>query len=269
MKHAFRVMDFWDCRPRREPYLFKTMLNDAIEISRKAGALLKKHFGEVQKINESHAHDIKLEMDVRSQRLIEEEIMRRFPDHGILGEEGNHGNPNSPYQWIVDPIDGTVNYTYGIPHYCVSIALRHKDEIILGVIYDPQQDELFCASKDSPARLNDRPIRVSDRNKLSEAMMVVGFSKTGDSIETGFRQLMHYAHKARKTRNMGSAALGLAYLAAGRLDGYLERGINLWDIAAAVIIIQQAGGRIQYGPNPEGKDLEVIASNGLIDVKFI
>jgi myo-inositol-1(or 4)-monophosphatase len=167
----------------------------------------------------------------------------------------------------VDPIDGTVNYFYGIPHFCISIALRRAGEIILGVIYDPIRDELWAAQAGSPATLNGVPCSVSTRTQLSDAMLSVGFSKTKTSIASGLPLLEKMVHRARKCRLMGSAALDLAYVACGRLDAYIEQAVSLWDVAAGKIILEQAGGKIVITDKPDmpGK-ISVTASSGLIDL---
>src|SRR5438874_928488 len=153
-------------------------LETAIQAAREAGALLTKEFGRPPEVNELHAHDIKLALDVDSQELITRHLLARFPEHAIYGEEGIAGNQRSEWQWIVDPIDGTVNYFYGLPHYCISIALRRGEELQLGVIYDPQRDELWQTVKGGPALLNGSAIRVSERAELAESVVSIGFAKS-------------------------------------------------------------------------------------------
>ena len=153
-------------------------LHAAIEAAQAAGGLLRANFGLVQKVDENLAHDIKLELDKRSQTLIESLLLARYPDHAIYGEEGMRGDPDSEYQWIIDPIDGTVNFFYGIAHFAVSIALRRGKAILVGVIYDPLRDELWAVERGQPATLNGLPIRVSDRTSLGEATVSIGVSKT-------------------------------------------------------------------------------------------
>src|SRR5215213_9000054 len=153
----------------------------AVEAARAAGRLLKENFGTTLDVNAFEAHDIKLDLDVRSQDLITRMLLDRFPDHAIYGEEGIAGNQASEFHWIVDPIDGTVNYFYSIPHFCISIALREKEEIVLGVIYDPMRDELWQVEKGRPATLNGAVISVSKRAKLADCVLSVGFSKTKET----------------------------------------------------------------------------------------
>jgi myo-inositol-1(or 4)-monophosphatase len=242
----------------------------AIDAARQAGALLKAHFGGVLGVNELKQYDIKLELDVRSQELITAILLRRFPEHAIYGEEGIAGNQESSHQWIVDPIDGTVNYFYGIPHFCVSIALRIAGEIVLGVIYDPNLDELFLGRRGHSPTLNGRPIRVSDRDKMEDAMITVGFSKNRESIDAGLRRFRSLLFQVRKTRMLGSAALGMAYVAAGRLDAYIEELISLWDVAAGVIIVETAGGRARmFERNATVEAFSMCCTNGKLPLAWV
>lgn len=242
----------------------------AVDAARQAGALLKANFGGVLGVNELKQYDIKLELDVRSQELITAILLRSFPDHAIYGEEGIAGNQASDHQWIVDPIDGTVNYFYGIPHFCVSIALRVAGEIVLGVIYDPMQDELFLAGKGRTPTLNGQPIKVSGRTQLSEAMITVGFSKNRESIDAGVRRFKDLILQVRKTRMLGSAALGMAYVAAGRLDAYIEEVISLWDVAAGIILVETAGGRASLFPKDDkGEKCSMHCTNGKMPLDWV
>jgi myo-inositol-1(or 4)-monophosphatase len=184
----------------------------------------------------------------------------------LIGEEGNAGNPEGDVEWIVDPIDGTVNYVMGIPHFCVSIAARERltGKYLLGVIYDPMRDELFTAEYDSPTRLNGRTQTVSKRATVSEAIMAVGFAKSEESIEHCLSLYQYYGRKAKKLRAMGSAALDLAYVATGRLDAYIEQSVGLWDVAAGVILVEKAGGKADVTVRPDGR-IKIAATNGIID----
>ncbi len=244
-------------------------LQVAVTAAHAAGELLRQNFGTVLEVNEFAAHDIKLDLDVRTQELITGHLLGAFPDHAIFGEEGIAGNQASDFQWIVDPIDGTVNYFYAIPHYCISIALRERGEIIVGVIYDPQRDELWQVERGGPATLNRKPIAVSTRTKLGEATLSVGFSKTKTTIAAGLPLLEKYVSRARKCRLMGSAALDLAYVASGRLDAYIEQSVSLWDVAAGKILVETAGGQFQMTEREDtpGK-ISVVASSGRIDLEL-
>jgi myo-inositol-1(or 4)-monophosphatase len=244
-------------------------LDAAVEAARAAGQLLRHNFQQPLRINSSEAHDIKLEIDVRAQELITESLLKKFPEHALYGEEGIVGDQESDHQWVVDPLDGTVNYFYGIPHFCVSIALRFKGEIIVGVIYDPIREEIWTAQKGAQPTLNGKPFRVSERADLAEAVLSVGLSKTGATIDAGLPLLQQMVRRARKCRLMGSAALDMAYVACGRFDAYIEQGISLWDIAAGWILVETAGGTVEMKPRADMKDkYSIVASNGVIDLKI-
>jgi myo-inositol-1(or 4)-monophosphatase len=242
-------------------------LKTAIEAARAASVLLRDNFGKTPDVNTFEAHDIKLELDVRSQELITGIILHRFPDHAIYGEEGIAGNPESPFQWIVDPIDGTVNYFYGIPHFCISIALRKEGKVVLGIILDPMRNELWEVMEGCTPLLNGKPCRVSSRTKLSDSVLSVGFAKAKSTIDAGLPLFEKMVYRARKCRLMGSAALDLAYVASGRLDAYIESSVSLWDIAAGQLLVEAAGGKCETAPHADGSDkIAIRASNGVLDL---
>jgi myo-inositol-1(or 4)-monophosphatase len=244
-------------------------LDAAVEATRAAGDLLRQNFHRPLRVNAAEAHDIKLEIDVQTQDLITKLLLNKFPQHALYGEEGIVGDQSSEHQWVVDPLDGTVNYYYGIPHFCVSIALRFKGEIIVGVIYDPIREELWTAQKGEVPRLNGHQFHVSERADLKEAIISVGLSKTGVTIEAGLPLLQQMIQRARKCRLLGSAALDMAYVACGRLDAYIEQGISLWDVAAGWILVETAGGSVEMRPRKDMKDkYSIVASNGVIDLKL-
>ena len=255
------------------------VLASAVAAAKAAGAVMRKNLREEKKANEITSHDIKLELDVRCQKLVEKKLLAAFPAVSVLGEEGDSGAADSEYRWVVDPIDGTVNFAYGIPHACVSIALQRRVaevsdfksrttdavyETLVGVIYDPFQDELWTAVRGQKAKLNGRMIQVSNRRKLSECIVTVGFAKSAASFEASLPNFIWLARRVRKVRIMGAAALGLTYVATGRLDAYLERGVSLWDVAAGGLILECAGGKFWSEPTGDGQKLRMIASNGLI-----
>lgn len=241
-------------------------LQTAIDAAREAGKLQRKHFGKPLNVNAAESHDIKLELDVQSQELITRIILERYPDHAIYGEEGLTGNQGGEFQWIVDPIDGTVNYYYGLPHFCISIALRRNGVIILGVIFDPMRDELWTVEKGGIPTLNGVQCVASQRDKLSEAIVSIGFSKSSAAIQTGLPLLEKMAYQVRKCRMLGSAALDLAYVATGRMDAYIESSISLWDVAAGVLLVEAAGGRVELKPHTDNPDkFSIMACGGKID----
>jgi myo-inositol-1(or 4)-monophosphatase len=240
-------------------------LDLAIAAARAAGSLLRSNFGTPLGVNSLEAHDIKLELDVKSQTLITQMVLGQFPNHAIYGEEGLAGDQSSPFHWIVDPIDGTVNFFYGIPHFCISIALRENSGILLGVIYDPIRDEMWQVRKGGAPLLNGKPCAVSTRATIPEAILSVGFSKTKSTIDTGLPLFQDMVYRARKCRLMGSAALDMAYVASGRLDGYIEQSVSLWDVAAGILLVESAGGSVKIGPLPDNPDkFSVVATNGLL-----
>ena len=239
-------------------------LETAVDAAIQAGRFLRQHASGPKVVDAASRHDLKLRLDVESQALIEKILLSRFPKHALYGEEGIAGRTASSDQWIVDPIDGTVNFFYGIPHYCVSIALRSEGRLRLGVIHDPSMDETWTAEADGPALLNGEPVRVSDRCELSESVVTVGFSRTAGAGEEGLEQFRRVSRGVRKCRMMGSAALGLAYIASGRLDAYVEGEIRLWDIAAGQLIVERAGGRVDLRPASVEDQFGILASNGQV-----
>jgi len=242
-------------------------LETAEEAAQAAGGVLRSHFGRPLTVDETHAHDIKLELDKRSQALIESLILSRFPDHAIYGEEGVRGDQNSEYQWVIDPIDGTVNYFYSVPHFAVSIALRQAGKIIAGVIYDPMREELWSVRGGGTPTLNGQPIHVSERASLGEAFVSVGVSKSIDTINSSMPLFQKMVRGARKCRMMGSASLDIAYVACGRLDAYIESAISLWDVAAGILLVEAAGGTVKLTPHAGNPDkYAIVAASGKIDL---
>jgi len=260
----------------------KTALACAVEAARAAGKMMRDNLRSTKKVNEATPHDIKLELDVRCQKRIERTLRHAFPTIPILGEEGILGDPQAPWRWVVDPIDGTVNFFYGIPHACVSIALQAGEEMggarirtprragggqfhsIVGVVYDPFCDELWTAVRGGPAHLNGRRIRVSGRRTLAESIVALGFAKERSTMEKVLPAFDGLIHRVRKIRIMGSAALSLVYVATGRMDAYVEYGLRLWDIAAGGLIIECAGGEFWHRPVAGDYAYQIVASNGLL-----
>lgn len=252
-------------------------LKVAVEAAGGAGALMRKNLREEKKANLVVQHDIKLELDVRCQQLIEKHLLKSFPEVSVLGEEGVSGDPNAQYRWVIDPIDGTVNFAYGIPHACVSIALQEFKgpsrldagyQSIVGVVYDPFCDEMWTAIRGKAALLNNKAIKVSKRAKLAEAVISLGFSKHHAGLSKMLPKFQDLAHKVRKIRVMGAAALDLVYVATGRYDGYLESGLRLWDIAAGGLILECAGGEFWNEPLPGDHYFQIAATNGLLRKKL-
>jgi myo-inositol-1(or 4)-monophosphatase len=206
-------------------------------------------------------------MDARAEALVLDRLAQAFPADAVLAEEGGARSGTSGRRWIIDPLDGTTNYAHGVPMYAVSIALEHAGEVVLGVIFDPSHDELFVAERGAGASLNGRPLAVSSAAVLDEGLLATGFPyDIRDTRDTNLSEYAAFSLRTRGVRRMGSAALDLAYVAAGRLDGYWELRLGPWDAAAGALLVEEAGGRIT---NLDGGrlDLEapsVVASNGLI-----
>ena len=260
----------------KQPAQIKHAQAAAVAAAKSAGALLRRHLHREKQAHEITQHDIKLDLDVRTQHLIEQRLRSAMPIAAVLGEEGIVGDPQAEFRWVVDPIDGTVNFAYGIPHACVSIALQRRAlrpsattypdgyDTLLGVVYDPFLDELWTALRGGPARLNGRTVRVSRRRLLGDAVLSIGFAKTHENLEATLPYFIQLTHRVRKLRIMGSAALALTYVGTGRFDAYLERGIRLWDIAAGGLIVECAGGRFWRQPLADPYAYRMLASNRLL-----
>jgi myo-inositol-1(or 4)-monophosphatase len=267
-------------------------LASAIAAAKAAGAVMRKNLTAEKRANEVTSHDIKLELDVRCQKLIEKKLHAAFPKISLLGEEGDTGDMEAEYRWVVDPIDGTVNFAHGIPHASVSIALQKRvegrgsrvegkkrrgtnhvirntqHETILGVIYDPFQDEMWTAIRGQPARMNGKIIHVSRHQNLGDCIVSIGFAKSRASLHRALPYFLWLARRVRKIRMFGSAALALTYVATGRMDIYIERGISLWDIAAGALIVECAGGKFWSEATRGRHKFRMIASNGEVKTKL-
>jgi myo-inositol-1(or 4)-monophosphatase len=240
----------------------------AVAVAREAGALLRDRFGRPHDVRFKGTVDLVTEADKGAEALIAARLRAAFPHHRLLGEEGARGAERagepSPYGWIVDPLDGTTNYAHGLPHFAVSIALERDGVPFVGVVYDPIRDELFAAERGRGATRNGEPIRVSTVDALLASLLATGFSY--DLAERGRQAAVWRAliDRVQGIRQTGSAALNLAYVAAGRLDGYWERPLQPWDVAAGALLVAEAGGRVTDlggGPfRPYGD--AVLASNG-------
>jgi len=239
----------------------------AVKAARAAGKIMRDNWYLPKHVNSAEAHDIKLELDVRCQKLITKILHAAFPEISLLGEEGDSGDVDAAFRWVVDPIDGTVNYFYGMPNAAVSIALEHQKKSVVAVIYDPFTDEIWTTTKDEPTWLNGKIVRVSNRSKVGDAVIAMGFSKNKENLRKSLPHLIRISRRAKKIRIMGSAALELAYVASGRLDAYIERTINLWDVAAGSLLVENAGGEFYSLPAPGGK-LRMCADNGLLRRKL-
>jgi myo-inositol-1(or 4)-monophosphatase len=250
------------------------MLNFAIETALTAGQILLEKFG--RKIGVFKKGDINLvtEADLASEKLIIERIKSYYPKHAILAEESGDAvllDGVNTWKWIIDPLDGTTNYAHGYPCFCVTIALEHDGEIVIGVTFDPTRNELFAAEKGKGATLNNKPIRVSDTEKLSESLIVTGFPYNFKEKENFARHLTDFLLHSRGVRRDGSAAIDMAYIACGRFDGFWEEGLNPWDVAAGLLLIEEAGGQVTFynGEKYNIYSPPICGSNGLIHCEML
>ncbi|MBI5645391.1 MAG: inositol monophosphatase [Ignavibacteriae bacterium] len=222
-------------------------LHTAIEAARAAGHVLTSHLGALKHIEakQQQRNNLVTEADRASEHIIRDILLGRFPTHSLLGEEGGAVTGTGEYRWIVDPLDGTTNFTHGLSLFSVSIAVERAGEVLAGVVYDPMADELFAAERGSGAYLNDRKLQVSGVRDIQDAMLVTGFPYTvRENPEFCRERFVAFLHHAQAIRRLGSAALDCAYVAAGRIDGYWEVALQAWDKAAGMLLIEEAGGRV-------------------------
>ena len=225
------------------------MLNVAIKAARAAGAIINRAALDVEavRISQKQVNDFVTEVDHASEAAIIETLLTAYPDHGILAEESGsqHGNPNADHIWIIDPLDGTTNFIHGFPVYCVSIALQVRGRIEQAVVYDPSRNDLFTATRGRGAFLNDRRIRVSKRTQLKECLISTGFPfRPGDNFNNYLLMMGDVMQKTAGLRRPGSAALDLAYVAAGFTEAFFETGLSPWDVAAGSLLVTEAGGLV-------------------------
>ena len=244
----------------------------AVQAAKKAGLLLKRRIAKKRKVDYKGVVNLVTEMDFLSEKIIVNEIRRRYPEHSFLAEEKNTKEEDSPYRWIIDPLDGTTNYAHTFPIFCVSIALEKQGEVVLGVVYDPLRNELFVAEKGKGSRLNGRKVRVSSTPKLSQGLLATGFPyDLRESKVNNFDHFRNFALRVHAVRRTGSAALDLCYVAAGRFDGFWEMKLGAWDLAAGCLMVREAGGKTtDFLGNPLGLDgRRVLASNSRIHREMI
>lgn len=224
------------------------MINIAVKAARRAAAIINRASFNIDqlKVTQKGTNDFVTEVDEAAEAAIIEVLKKAYPDHAILAEEsGPSANLHdaNEYVWIIDPLDGTTNFIHGFPQFSISIALQHRGQITQAVIYDPTRNELFTASKGAGAFLNDKRIRVTKRDKLADALIGTGFPYTDlSALDEYLKMFRLMTEKSAGLRRPGSAALDLAYVAAGRLDGFFEKNLKPWDIAAGALLISEAGG---------------------------
>ncbi|MBI5526495.1 MAG: inositol monophosphatase [Deltaproteobacteria bacterium] len=242
------------------------------EIARAAGAVLRKHHlargrAGLRVRTKGTPTDLVTEVDKKAEAVVKKMIADAYPDHGIVSEEGAAANPRAQTVWYVDPLDGTTNFVHGYPHFAVSIAVVHRGKTVVGCVYDPIRDELFLAASGGGAFLNGRPMHVSATRSLGRSLLATGFPyDLRESPENNLDFWSAFAFRARALRRDGSAALNLCYVAAGRFDGFWEMKLKPWDMAAGMLMVEKAGGRLSdFGGGPAGIFLpEVVADNGRI-----
>ena len=233
-------------------------LNIMIKASERASKILIRDFGEVEKLQVSKKgpSDFVTNSDLKTEKIIIDELQKAKPNYSIVSEEnGVKNNKDKKNTWIIDPIDGTVNFLHGIPHFAISIALKSNDEIVSGLIFDPIKNEMFYAEKNNGAYFNNQRIRVSKRNDINECLFVTG-GKKKDEIDLPFRK-------------SGCAALDMAYVASGRYDGYFQSDLNIWDIAAGIILVKEAGGILNNIDLTSNENIKIIASSANINAKLM
>jgi myo-inositol-1(or 4)-monophosphatase len=247
-------------------------LETAVRAARAAGALQRERLWKEHVVSFKGETDLVTEVDRASEDLIVSTLRGRYPDHDILAEEGEYGSAGSRYKWIIDPLDGTTNYAHGFPWFGVSIALEVDNAVQLGVVCHPMMDELFSVVKGEGAFLNGKPIHVSRRAPLKGCLLATGFpyDRTWDN-ENNFANFEKFQMAARAVRRAGAAALDLAYVAAGRLDGYWEIKLKPWDVAVGALLVSEAGGRVtnHAGEPYSVYDHRILASNGLIHEEMV
>jgi myo-inositol-1(or 4)-monophosphatase len=241
-------------------------LEAAISAAREAGRVLREGFGWQHSVRYKGEVDLVTEVDEQAERVIREILLEAFPAYGVLAEEGGALAGEVDARWIVDPLDGTTNYAHGLPIFAVSIALERAGEVVLGVVHDPMREETFIAERGGGATLNDEPVRVSDTDEPIQALIATGFPYDRAEMPEALELFGRFAALTRGMRRLGSTALDLCYVAAGRLDGYYERGIWAWDIAAGSLILEEAGGKVTdyRGGELDLEGREIVASNGAL-----
>lgn len=246
---------------------YDTILRTGLRAAYEAGGILSSHFGNLKNISKKGVIDLVTEADIASEKMITGIIRKAFPDHEILAEEGGRLRGETNACWIIDPLDGTVNFSHNLPIYCISIAFSVDNEVKIGIVFNPSDGELFTAIEGKGALLNNKPIAVSATQKINDSLLATGFPyDVRDRLSAVTKRLKSCLDAAQGVRRLGSAALDLCYVACGRFDGFWEENLRPWDMAAGALIVQQAGGRVtDYADTPFGiYQKQTLASNGHI-----
>jgi len=252
--------------PAPRPVSYKSLLNVALEAVTNAGNHALKNYARRRQTIQVTAHDVKLKLDVECQGIAERTILGAFPDHAILGEEtaGDAFPSHSPYVWIIDPIDGTVNFSHGLPFWCCSIAVQFKGVTVAGAVYGPAVGELFTATRGGPARRNGKKIHVSDTSNVKSALVMTGLDQKLAPSSNRLDIFSTISENVQKARVVGTAALDICRVAAGQADGYFESGVYVWDVYAGALVVECAGGRVESLGSPAPLRQLFLATNGLI-----
>jgi myo-inositol-1(or 4)-monophosphatase len=251
--------------------MLKTYLSAAVEIAQEAGKILREEAERPPTIAYKAEYDLVTQADRRSEKHIVSRLRELFPQHAVAAEEGSGTETGSDYRWHVDPLDGTTNFAHGYPCFCVSMALARKDELLVGVIYNPIYQELFAAARGEGATFNGRAIHCSKIDALKNSLLCTGFPNHKREMNPNIHFYWDFTLRSHGVRRDGSAALDLAYVAMGRFDSFWEFGLNAWDTAAGVVLVEEAGGRItdlQGQPYVLGGPT-ILASNGLIHEEMV
>ena len=246
-----------------------------VKACRKASKTLIRDFGEIENLQVSlkGPGDFVTNCDKKVEKILIDELLKARPNYSILSEEIGEINNDDSFKWIIDPIDGTFNFLHGVPHFAISVGLEHNKEIICGIIYDPIKDEMFTAEKGNGSYLNNQRMRVSSRSKLEDCMIFTGGPKReAKNKELALKEYYKFSTKVlTPIRKLGSASLDMAYVAAGRCDGFWSRNLNYWDIAAGIILVKEAGGFVSDfdGENEYIQNKTILATNSKINKEMI
>ena len=246
-----------------------------VKACRKASKTVIRDFGEIENLQVSlkGPGDFVTNCDKKVEKILIDELLKARPSYSILSEEIGEINNDDSFKWIIDPIDGTSNFLHGVPHFAISVGLEHNKEIICGIIYDPIKDEMFTAEKGNGSYLNNQRMRVSSRSKLEDCMIFTGGPKReAKNRELALKEYYKFSIKVlTPIRKLGSASLDMAYVAAGRCDGFWQRNLNYWDVAAGIILVKEAGGFVTdfNGENEYIQNKTILATNAKINKEMI